>query len=147
MELHVKPFNELSAAELYSLLKLRAEVFVVEQTCIYNDLDGLDDQSDHLFITKNHLAVAIARVLPPNTRFPQPSIGRVVVHPEFRKQALGKAIMQEAIRHTREKYGPQPIKISAQLYLKKFYEDLGFQQATPEYDEDGIPHIGMLFMH
>ncbi len=145
MELHIKPFNELTATELYALLQLRAEVFVVEQTCIYNDLDGLDAQADHLFITEQLQPVAIARILPPQSRFPQPSIGRVVVHPNFRHRNLGKAIVREALQYTIAKYGQKPVKISAQLYLKKFYEDLGFQQTTPEYDEDGIPHIGMEF--
>lgn len=144
MELMIKPFDKLSIHELYALLQLRSEVFVVEQTCVYNDLDDLDQQAWHLILTKDNRVAGTARILPGGTRFPQVSIGRVVVSPHFRRQNLGKLVMQEAMNFAFSHFAAREIKISAQLYLEKFYADLGFNRITEVYDEDGIPHIGML---
>jgi ElaA protein len=146
MEIIIKRYNDLSIDELHDMLQLRCEVFVVEQTCVYNDLDGWDKHATHVYLYNGGLIIATARILPAGTRFPQVSIGRVVVHPGFRKREYGKLIMQKAINFAVQNWNAQEIKISAQLYLKKFYEDLGFKQSTGIYDEDGIPHIGMIYL-
>jgi ElaA protein len=146
MEIIIKPYSELNVDELHDMLQLRSEVFVVEQTCVYNDLDGWDKHATHIFIYEDELIVAYARILPAGTRFPQTSIGRVVVNPGFRKRDFGKLIMTKALDFAVQVWNAQEIKISAQLYLKKFYEDLGFETATEIYDEDGIPHIGMIYL-
>lgn len=140
-----KPFQKLTPEELYDILQLRAEIFVVEQTCIYNDLDGLDKQAIHLFAIKEKKVVAYARLLKPGTRFPDFSIGRVVVKMQERQTGLGKQIMEEAKNFIIHEWDAGQIKISAQKYLQKFYEDLGFKVVTKEYLEDGIPHLGMLY--
>lgn len=144
MYISIKPFDELGTHELYGLLQLRSEVFVVEQTCIYNDLDDLDQLAWHLILKNDKRVAGTARILPGGTRFPQVSIGRVVVSPHFRRQNLGKLVMQEAMKFAFSHFAASEIKISAQLYLERFYEDLGFRRITEIYDEDGIPHIGML---
>jgi ElaA protein len=127
------------------MLRLRAEIFVVEQTCIYNDLDGLDKKAVHLIIKKNDEIVGCSRLLQPGTRFPDFSIGRVVVKKNMRGAGLGIRMMEEAKKYMIEKWDAKNIKVSAQKYLQKFYEDLGFSVITEEYPEDGIPHVGMLF--
>jgi len=139
-----KHFSELSLNELYDFLRLRAEIFVVEQDCVFNDLDNLDQDATHLFAKKDNEIIAYARLLKPGTRFPDYSIGRVVVKESERGTGLGKKLMQEAQRFAREEWGAGKIKISAQKYLQRFYEDLGFKIVTEEYFEDGIPHLGML---
>ncbi len=144
MYISIKPFDELGTHELYGLLQLRSEVFVVEQTCIYNDLDDLDQLAWHLILKNDNRVAGTARILPGGTRFPQVSIGRVVVSPHFRRQNLGKLVMQEAMKFAFSHFAASEIKISAQLYLERFYEDLGFRRIMEIYDEDGIPHIGML---
>lgn len=144
MYISIKPFDELGTHELYGLLQLRSEVFVVEQTCIYNDLDDLDQLAWHLILKKDNRVAGTARILPGGTRFPQVSIGRVVVSPHFRRRNFGKLVMQEAMKFAFSHFAASEIKISAQLYLERFYEDLGFRRITEIYDEDGIPHIGML---
>jgi ElaA protein len=145
MTFEFKHFNNLSNAELYDMLRLRAEIFVVEQTCIYNDLDGLDKKAVHLIIKKNDEIVGCSRLLQPGTRFPDFSIGRVVVKKNMRGAGLGIRMMEEAKKYMIEKWDAKNIKVSAQKYLQKFYEDLGFSVITEEYPEDGIPHVGMLF--
>lgn len=145
MHVTIKPFSDLTLSELYEILRLRSEIFVVEQNCVYNDLDGLDKEAFHLIITTGGLIVATARILPAGTRFPQVSIGRVVVHKGYRGRDLGRTVMKSALQFAVNKWSAPKIKISAQLYLKKFYEDLGFKTITEIYDEDGIPHIGMVY--
>lgn len=140
-----KHFNELSLNELYDILKLRAEIFGVEQNCVYNDLDDLDKDAIHQFLQKEGEIVAYARLLKPGTRFPYYSIGRVVVTDSERGTGLGIKLMEEAQNYLTEKCGAEQIKISAQKYLRHFYEDLGFKVVTEEYLEDGIPHFGMMF--
>lgn len=140
-----KHFNELSNAELYDMLRLRAEIFVVEQTCIYNDLDGVDKDAIHLVIKKENEIAGCSRLLKPGTRFPDFSIGRVVVKKNMRGTGLGIRMMEEAKKYMIEQWNAKNIKVSAQKYLQKFYEDLGFSVITEDYLEDGIPHVGMLF--
>jgi len=140
-----KTFDALTAAEVYALLKLRSEVFVVEQNCVFLDMDDKDQLCHHLLGYKGDLLAAYTRIVPTGVSYPDyPSIGRVVTSPQARGEGLGKILMEESIRHLSLLYGEGPIKISAQLYLKKFYESLGFVQCGEVYDEDGIDHMPML---
>lgn len=146
MTFEFKYFSELTGDELYDILQLRAEIFVVEQDCVYNDLDGLDKAAVHQFIKKEGSIVAYSRLLKPGTRFPDYSIGRVVVKQSERGTGLGIKMMNDAKDYIIQEWGAVKIKISAQKYLQKFYEDLGFKIVTEEYLEDGIPHFGMVYV-
>lgn len=139
-----KSFNELSPQELYAILKLRSEVFVVEQNCVYLDTDNKDQLSFHLSGWIGNELVAYARILPPGLAFQEASIGRVVTNPQYRKTGAGRELMQQAIEKTLKQFDVSAIKIGAQLYLLNFYTSLGFQISGPEYMEDGIPHIEMI---
>lgn len=145
MHFEFKPFTELTNEDLYDIFQLRSEIFVVEQNCVYNDLDGLDKQAVHQFLRKDGEMVAYSRLLKPGTRFPDFSIGRVVVKESGRGTGLGKQMMVEAINFILNEWDAKRIKISAQRYLQNFYENLGFEIVTNEYLEDGIPHVGMLY--
>jgi ElaA protein len=145
MNFEFKYFDELSLDELYNILQLRAEIFVVEQDCIYNDLDDLDKNAVHQFLKKDGEIIAYSRLLKPGTRFSEYSIGRVVVKQSERGIKVGIQMMNEAKNYILNKWGAKKIKVSAQKYLRKFYEDLGFTVITEEYLEDGIPHFGMLY--
>jgi len=145
MEFEFKHFSELTTNELYDILQLRSEIFVVEQDCIYNDLDGHDKDAIHLFLKKDGKMIAYSRLLKPGSRFNDFSIGRVVVKQSERGTGFGIQMMEEAKRYILEEWQANKIKISAQSYLRKFYEDIGFKVITEEYLEDGIPHFGMLF--
>jgi ElaA protein len=140
-----KTFNELSSEEMYALLKLRSEVFVVEQNCVFLDMDDKDQDCFHLLGYKNDLLAAYTRIVPKGVSYEDyASIGRVVTSPKVRGEGRGKELMEESIVRLQQLYGQVPIKIGAQLYLKKFYESLGFLQCGDVYDEDGIDHIPML---
>lgn len=147
MNFQFKTFLELTLDELYDILQLRSEIFVVEQDCVYNDLDGLDKFAVHQFLKKHGRIVAYSRLLKPGTRFPNHSIGRVVVKQSERGKGLGIEMMNQAKEYIINEWKATKIKISAQKYLQKFYEDLGFEIVTDEYLEDGIPHYGMLYKH
>ena len=138
-----KNFNELTPQELYNILKLRSEVFVVEQNCVYLDTDNKDQQSFHLCGWKENDLVAYARILPPGLAFEEASIGRVVTNPLYRKTGAGRILMDHAIERTLSQFNVSEIKIGAQLYLLNFYTSLGFRISGPEYLEDDIPHIEM----
>ena len=146
MKFEIKTFTDLTANELYDILQLRSEIFVVEQNCIYNDLDGLDKDAIHLFHKKEGKTVAYARILKPGTRFADFSIGRVIVKQSERGTGLGIELMEVAKNYIINELGATKIKISAQSYLQKFYENLGFEIVTEMYLEDGIPHFGMQYM-
>jgi ElaA protein len=140
-----KSFSELSVAELYEILALRQRVFVLEQTCLYNDLDGLDDRCDHLWTRGGDGALAAyLRILPPGLSYPEPSLGRVLVAATARGTGAGRELMREGLARARARYGDVPIRIGAQAYLEKFYGDLGFRRASEDYVEDGIPHLEMV---
>ena len=141
MELAVKTFQELTADELYELLRLRAEVFVVEQTCVYQDLDGRDRTALHLLLREGETLQAYARVLPAGTAFPTAGLGRVCTR--SRGRGLGRAVVAAGIRAAREKLGAEEITIEAQSYVRGLYESFGFRQSSEEFLEDGIPHIQM----
>ena len=138
-----KRFEELTNYELYELLRLRNEVFVLEQKCIFLDQDNKDQKCHHILGADGGNLMAYARIVPPGLSYANPSIGRVVVSPEGRGQAYGVELMQISIKTLEEIYGKREIKIGAQLYLKKFYGSFGFEQTSEIYDEDGIDHIQM----
>ena|SRR5690606_5974181 len=140
----IKTFNELSTVELYDILQLRSDVFVVEQNCVYQDLDGKDQKALHILGIKNNHIIAYTRIFKPGDYFEYASIGRVVVAKNERQHHYGYDIMKASISVIQERFKETTIKISAQSYLKKFYETLGFKQIGTEYLEDAIPHIGML---
>ncbi|HEU4497591.1 MAG TPA: GNAT family N-acetyltransferase [Flavobacterium sp.] len=140
----IKRFNELSVAELYEVLQLRSEVFVVEQNCIYQDIDCKDEKAVHVIGTYNGQVAAYCRIFKPGDYYDQEaSIGRVAVKEAFRDKKWGHDLIREAILAIETHFGESRITISAQLYLKKFYESHGFITAGGEYLEDGIPHIEM----
>jgi len=134
------PFSALTPAQLHDALALRAAVFVVEQACLYQDVDGLDPAAEHLLAESGAL-VAYARILPPGTRFDVTSIGRVVVARQARGTGLGRRLVEEAIAAI-ERGGRVPIALSAQAHLERFYASFGFVPGE-RYDEDGIPHVAM----
>ena len=144
-----KHFNELSTTELYAIMQLRIQVFSVEQNCPYQDADGKDQQSWHLMIyNKANELVAYSRLLPKGVSYPNyASIGRVVNAQSVRGQGIGILLMQKSIEKALELFKEEPIKISAQAYLRKFYTSLGFVATGEEYIEDHIPHIAMLHIN
>lgn len=142
MELTVKRFEELTTSELYELLQVRVAVFVVEQNCPYQEIDGKDFFSTHVFYKEEGKIQAYIRVVDKNESCGKVSIGRVLT--VKRGSGLGKKLMKEGIRIAKEKLGAEEIYIEAQVYAKGFYEGLGFRQSSAEFLEDGIPHIQML---
>lgn len=138
-----KSFNELTVYELYAILQLRNEVFSVEQNCVYQDADNKDQPAYHLCGWDGNTLAAYCRILPKGVSYAHPSIGRVVTSPQYRKGGHGREMMLLAVKKTIEQFNDDIIIISAQLYLKKFYESIGFVQISEEYLEDGIPHIKM----
>lgn len=142
-EFKIKPFKTLSLVELYQILQLRSEVFVVEQNCVYQDIDGKDEKALHVLGMHEGVLVAYARLFQPGDYFEQASIGRVIVNPAYRDKKWGHDLMTAAIQSIAEHYGETNITISAQLYLKRFYESHGFVQTSDMYLEDDIPHIEM----
>jgi ElaA protein len=144
MKIVSKHFHELTTQELYNILQLRSEVFVVEQNCIYQDIDGKDQKAVHIFIKENKDVLAYSRVFNEGEYFENPSIGRVVVKKEKRGTELGKKIMMEGAKYIKETFTNKKIEISAQKYLKDFYSELGYEFTGNEYLEDGIPHIRMI---
>lgn len=141
--LHVKTFKELSTDELYELLRIRSEVFVVEQNCVYQDMDGDDQEAIHLWLTVTERVVALARVCPAGTHMHEISIGRVIT--TERGRGYGKQMMLHAIEVAVERFGATRIDIEAQEYAKSFYEGVGFQQSSETFMLDGIPHIKMTY--
>ncbi|HLP19681.1 MAG TPA: GNAT family N-acetyltransferase [Chitinophagales bacterium] len=140
----LKPFNALSPTELYNILQLRSEVFVVEQTCPYLDPDGKDFNCHHLMGYVGSDLAAYSRLVEPGISYDEVSIGRVITSPKYRGKEFGKLLMQQSIAEIEKLYGPVPIRIGAQAYLKKFYEGFGFADLDQPYMEDGIPHLIML---
>lgn len=139
-----KKFHDLTVDELYALLRLRSEVFVVEQNCVFLDMDDKDQKCHHLLGWIGEDLAASARIVPAGISYQEPSIGRVVSSAKYRGTGSGRELMEEAIRLTLQLHGNQPIRIGAQLYLKKFYTSLGFIPDGEIYLEDGIEHIEMV---
>jgi ElaA protein len=140
----VKKFDDLTPQELYSILRLRSEVFVVEQNCVFLDIDNKDQSSYHLMAWENGLLIAYTRLIPPGIAYELSSIGRVVTSPVARGSGAGKLLMQRSIEEAERLFGKVPVKIGAQLYLKNFYNSFGFEQSSDIYIEDGIDHIEMI---
>ena len=141
--MHKKLFSELTTDELYELLRIRSEVFVVEQNCVYQDMDGDDQASVHLWLTDQDRVVALCRVCPAGTHMKEVSIGRVIT--TERRKGYGKRIMLAGIEAAKEHFGASTIEIEAQEYAKGFYEQVGFRQSSDPFILDGIPHIKMTF--
>lgn len=140
-----RSFAQLSTAELYSLLRLRCEVFVVEQQCAYLDIDGRDPEADHLLAwDSNGCLCGYLRAFGPDGPDASARIGRIVTSPRDRKAGLGRWLIRQALDFVAARYGDVPIKISAQVYLECFYADFGFERTSPDYLEDGILHCDML---
>ncbi len=140
----LKKFEELSASELYKIMQLRNDVFVVEQNCVYQDADDKDQLSLHFCGWDGEKLVAYTRIIPQGISYTEASIGRVVTSPAYRNTGAGRQLMQESIDRTFNQFSCTAIKIGAQVYLTKFYQSLGFVQSGAEYLEDGIPHIEMI---
>ena len=140
-QLHKKSFGELTTDELYELLRVRSEVFVVEQNCVYQDMDGDDQTSIHLWLTVEDKVVALARVCPAGTHMKEISIGRVIT--TERGRGYGKQIMLHAINAAIEHFDAERIDIEVQEYAMRFYENVGFRQSSDTFMLDGIPHIKM----
>jgi ElaA protein len=143
LQFKTKPFNELSTKELYDLLKLRCDVFIVEQNCVYPDIDGKDQKAVHVLGYYNDELVAYSRLFDAGQYFENASLGRVIVAQKYRDRKWGNNLMIEAIAAIKKYYNKTQITISAQLYLQKFYESHGFKTTSESYLEDDIPHIEM----
>ena len=139
-----KSFDQLSVNELYAILRLRIEVFIVEQNCVFQDADDKDQKSYHFMGWIGNDLAAYTRLVPKDISYDKPSIGRVVTSPKHRRSGVGKELMIKSIESAYKLWGKQPIQIGAQLYLKNFYESLGFIVSGPIYLEDGIEHVEML---
>jgi ElaA protein len=144
IKIQTKTFEELTKKELYDLLQIRSEVFVVEQDCVYQDIDGKDQKALHILGYRDEKLIAYTRLFKPGLYFDEASIGRVVVAKSGRAQQYGYDIMKASIKAIEKYYNETKIKISAQVYLKRFYNNLGFFEVGEEYLEDGIPHLAMI---
>jgi ElaA protein len=138
-----RTFEALGARELHDALALRQRVFVIEQACLYLDVDGNDPGAEHVLGWEGERLVAYARVLPPGVRFEVPTIGRVVVAPEARGRGLARALMLETLAVIERRLARSDVALSAQAHLEGFYASLGFVRQSETYDEDGIPHVDM----
>lgn len=146
IEYLVKKFNELTVYELFEIYKLRSKIFVVEQNCIYQDIDNKDLIASHVLILFEKKIIAYSRLLPKSKSYSFPSIGRVIVDVPFRGKKIGKLLMKFSLKKIIEIYKEKEIIISAQNYLFKFYSELGFKKEGAEYLEDNIPHIKMRYI-
>ena len=142
----IKSFTELSVTELYEILKIRQEVFVVEQTCYYVDADGYDDKAVHLWAEKNGEILAYCRLFDAGIKYEEASIGRVLTNPNYRNLRLGKTLMTFALLTIEARFRAAAVRISAQDYLLKFYAEFGFQDTGKKYLEDNIPHTEMIII-
>ncbi len=144
MEILVKTFEELTTTELYQIMRLRNAVFVVEQNCIYQDVDNKDQKAIHIIGIKHEEVIAYARILKPGDYFDHTGIGRVVVSQPERKHGYGRLLMKATLKEIAKRFGKAPVELSGQAHLTAFYSDLGFVTSGEEYLEDGIPHIRMI---
>ncbi|PTX17642.1 ElaA protein [Halanaerobium congolense] len=145
MQLKIKKFNELSNLELYKIIEARVNIFVVEQNCPYKECDNKDQNSFHLYYEKDNEIITYLRIIPAGISYPEISIGRVLVKPEYRKKGLAKKMMEKAISFIKENSDSKIIKISAQEYVLSLYQNLGFKIVSDRYLEDNIPHYKMIY--
>ena len=141
----ITEFDGLETAQLYAALRLRLEVFAIEQNSLYQDLDNLDQQAIHMLAWEQGQLLAYQRCLPPGASYTESAIGRIVVAAPARGRQLGRELVRRGIRHNLEQWPNQGIRINAQSYLRRFYEELGFVADGDDYNLDGIPHIQMLY--
>ncbi|WP_110114379.1 GNAT family N-acetyltransferase [Bacillus sp. CGMCC 1.16541] len=139
----LKKFDELTVHELYNILKERVNVFVVEQNCPYEEMDGKDLASYHLFKKQDNQVIAYLRVLPKGVSYKEASLGRIIVHPSYRGTGIGRELVTRGLSFLNQELHETTVKIQAQSYLQAFYESFGFKKISEEYLEDGIPHIDM----
>ncbi|NND88382.1 MAG: GNAT family N-acetyltransferase [Flavobacteriaceae bacterium] len=144
LNISIKTFEQLSTKELYELLQLRSEVFVVEQDCVYQDIDGKDEMALHIIGSYQDKIVAYTRCFDSGIYFDRAAIGRVIVREGYRKEGFGHDIMKASIEAIKKRFETEKIQLSAQTYLIDFYRSHGFQTIGDEYLEDGIPHIAMI---
>ncbi len=144
-EHQVKSFQELSLEEFHDIIALRIQIFIIEQNCPYQEVDGKDKLAHHLFF-KNETdeIIAVTRILPQGISYEEVAIGRVVVHEDYRGTGLGSQLMSDSMNFVRDKYGEVPVRLSAQKHLENYYGNHGFKSTGKEYLEDGIPHVEML---
>ena len=145
MQWKLKKYDDLTINELYDILKLRSEVFVVEQNCPYQDLDDNDKYAYHLFLEHEGLIIAVLRILPEKVSYDETAIGRVIVKKSYRNHGIARKMMIKAIDFITGDLGKNKIRLSGQAYLTEFYTDLGFKKVSEEYLEDGIPHFEFLY--
>ena len=145
-EHQVKSFQELSLEEFHDIIALRIQIFIIEQNCPYQEVDGKDKLAHHLFF-KNEMdeIIAVTRILPQGISYEEVAIGRVVVHEDYRGTGLGSQLMSDSMNFVRDKYGEVPVRLSAQKHLENYYGNHGFKSTGKEYLEDGIPHVEMLY--
>ena len=145
-EHQVKSFQELSLEEFHDIIALRIQIFIIEQNCPYQEVDGKDKLAHHLFF-KNEIdeIIAVTRILPQGISYTEVAIGRVVVHEDYRGTGLGNQLMADSMNFVRDKYGEVPVRLSAQKHLENYYGNHGFKSTGKEYLEDGIPHVEMLY--
>ncbi len=145
-EHQVKSFQELSLEEFHDIIALRIQIFIIEQNCPYQEVDGKDKLAHHLFF-KNEMdeIIAVTRILPQGISYAEVAIGRVVVHEDYRGTGLGNHLMADSMNFVRDKYGEVPVRLSAQKHLENYYGNHGFKSTGNEYLEDGIPHVEMLY--
>lgn len=145
MELVIKKYNELTLNELYEILKVRSEVFVVEQNCVYQDVDDLDQYAIHIYLRDKDGIQAYLRVIEAGKAHEEVAIGRVLISQQKRRCGLATKILFAGIEEAKKQMNASKIKIEAQTYAKSLYENIGFKQCSDEFLEDGIPHIEMIF--
>lgn len=138
-------FNELTTAQLYEILKLRAEAFVVEQDCAYQDLDDKDQSAHHMFLEDNGRIIAVLRILPENVAYREMAIGRLVVKKSYRGKGISRKMMKRAMKYITEELAKDKIRLSGQAYLSDFYQSLGFKKVSEMYLEDGIEHFEFFY--
>jgi len=146
MEWKIKKFNELSLEELYKIIKLRIEVFIIEQNCFYQDCDGKDLNAYHLFLEEDGNIIACLRILNKGVSYDEVSIGRVIVKKDYRGKGIVKEMIRKAINLIEKEMKENAIRISAQAHLENFYGSFGFKKVSDVYLEDGIPHVEMLYV-
>ena len=140
---HFAPFGKLTPRQIHDMYRLRVDVFVVEQNCVFQDVDGVDPKCWHLLGYDGEALVAYCRILPAGVKFPEPSIGRVITARLVRRTGMGRMLMAEAMKRARGLFGDRQIRIGAQAHLERFYNEFGFTKVGQPYDEDGILHIEM----